>query len=511
MTLAIGLGRVSSLDQQRKGYSLPEQERACRQRAEQLGVTEFVWIQEAVPGEIIETPGLTEARKLVRSRRPAYFICMDPDRFSRETVKAIMIANEIEAAGTQLVFIQHNYENTAEGRLFFTMRVAFAEYEKAKIKERTTRGRRGKLRRGGFPFRVEPYGYQWNKERCQPVPAHDQAAIVREMFRWVVTEQLGATAIATRLNERGVPAPAGLWWYKNTVGSILRNPVYKGELVVMRSDQTEMRKNRFLPPEKRVSRRRRPEAEWVTLPVEPLVDPATWDRAQEILGANRRRRPGAPLTPYLLSGLCVCGLCGGTAHGYSLRNAHGRRFLYYVCRRRKQGRLYHPGLHVQRDCTAPHLPAAPIEACVWAQVRQAMDDPDTWMEAHRRKARQSARAAAAAPRLEALAEQVQAGEAELARLRRLYAKGLAESEAAAEAEMEQLKRRIDALHEELMTIRRREAAATAEAGTVPLPALLAAWRRRLDDTTPEERQFLTRALVRRVVLTPGQDPDIHWV
>lgn len=509
--LAIGLGRVSSQDQERRGYSLPEQELACRQKAQALGATEFIWIQEAVPGELIDTPGLTEARELVRRRRPDLFVCMDPDRFSRETVKAILVANEVEAAGTRLVFVQHNYENTPEGRLFFTMRVAFAEYERAKIRERTARGRRGKLRRGGLPFRVAPYGYTWDQQHCRPVPDPERAGVVRDMFRWVSGEQVGATAVATRLNSQGVPAPAGTWWYRQTVSHILRNPVYRGDLVVMRLDRSGMGKNRFLPPAQRVRRQLRPEAEWVTLPVPALVDAETWERTQAVLDTSRRRRPGGAPTAYLLSGLCVCGLCKGPVTGYSLRNAGGRRYLYYACKRRRQGRLYNPARHPQRSCPARHLPAGPVDAYVWQQVRQACLNLPLFQEALRRL-QPDPSGPPGAPDRAGVRRRLRATEAEMVRLRRLYARGLVESEPAAEQELAALKRRIALLRHEAAPPRRPQPGPEAAPPAAP-PAPGArwqAWGDRLSRAETPERRFLIRALVRQVILAPGQAPRIDW-
>jgi hypothetical protein len=77
---------------------------------------------------------------------------------------------------------------------------------------------------------------------------------------------------------------------------------------------------------------------------EPLIDPVTFERAQRIAKerADQCYAAGfltgkAKVSPYLLSGLMTCGVCGGSMHGRttwkSKRRRDGSRVgtSYYVC------------------------------------------------------------------------------------------------------------------------------------------------------------------------------------
>src|SRR6185437_11499130 len=73
--------------------------------------------------------------------------------------------------------------------------------------------------------------------------------------------------------------------------------------------------------------RLRPRDEWVMVPVPIIIDPETWQAAQEQLAVNRQRSPRNNTShDYLLRGLVVCGQCGRRMVG-SWNKAGGR----YVC------------------------------------------------------------------------------------------------------------------------------------------------------------------------------------
>ncbi|HYG59122.1 MAG TPA: recombinase family protein, partial [Symbiobacteriaceae bacterium] len=153
--------RVSTEEQAKKGYSLPEQRELCRKKARaiaeeherstgqrvELQLTEYV---DDFGGDIAERPVLEEVREFVRNRRPAWFVCMDPDRFSRSLKLQLIVADDIEGQGTRIAFVQQDYDpDDMMSRAFFQFRGLMAELDKAKIVERTSRGKRGKVRAGG--------------------------------------------------------------------------------------------------------------------------------------------------------------------------------------------------------------------------------------------------------------------------------------------------------------------------------------------------------------------------
>ena len=372
MRIAI-YARVSTEEQARSGFSLGEQLRACRERAAALApeppprpgtgagapdVAEFV---DDSSGELLERPGLQAALAWVRDRQAGCFVCLDPDRLARRLMHQLLVTDEIERLGCRLEFVQHAYQETAEGRLFYQMRGAIAEFEKAKILERTSRGQRGKIAAGGLPHVIRLYGYRFVKgagkqalAREALVPDPRESGWVRQVFAWSAEERLTPGEIAARLNQMGVPTKTGRGiWRSTQVQRILGHPVYgTGKLALGKRDHRGIGVARRLSREQRAARgvklapRPRPVEQWRYVAVEPLVEHATWQAAQPLRGPRRTGSGG------MLSGLGRCGLCGGP-----LCYLGGSKI---AC----ASRYWRKGL----TCTLPAKSRKAVEEAVWQAV-----------------------------------------------------------------------------------------------------------------------------------------------
>ena len=76
----------------------------------------------------------------------------------------MVVTEEFEHSGCILVFVNFVWKDTPEGRLFYSLRGAIAEFEKEKIKERTMRGLRQKAIQGGLTHDPRAFGYAYNKQ-----------------------------------------------------------------------------------------------------------------------------------------------------------------------------------------------------------------------------------------------------------------------------------------------------------------------------------------------------------
>lgn len=379
--------RVSTGDQFRKGFSIPEQRLACLEKARTLADAEekrtgrkihlqTIEFTDAISGEILERPELDKVREFIKENKPAYFVCLDPDRFSRETYHAIMVMNEIEAVGTRAEFVQFDYQHTEEGQLFFTLRVAIAKYEKAKIKERTARGKRGKIKNGGLPTGLHMYGYSYDRLTQIVTPHPSEAPWVLQIFRWA-SQGMGCQMIANRLNDAGVPLKGkGARWYRSHVSKILRNRGYVGEYRVNRFDSTGIGVQRQLPRERRTRKLtpfQKPREEWITLAIPPLITEELWTAATTARPIDpegkAQRRDG------LLSGLMRCGFCDGPVFyrphatlGYAI--CCGNRYPYMRDRK----------VPMPVCKLLPYQGVKPIETLVWSRVCDWMIRPESILD-----------------------------------------------------------------------------------------------------------------------------------
>jgi site-specific DNA recombinase len=109
-----------------------------------------------------------------------------------------------------------------------------AEYERAKILERSRRGKRHAARQGAVSvLSGAPYGYRYVGKRDSGVARYeileDEARIVRRIFAWIGRERISLGEVCRRLQQEGIRTRSGKpAWDRSTVWGILKNPAYAG-------------------------------------------------------------------------------------------------------------------------------------------------------------------------------------------------------------------------------------------------------------------------------------------
>jgi site-specific DNA recombinase len=230
---------VSTADQADKGYSLPTQIDACQRLAQQEGYTVLdthIFVDDYT-GTSLNRPQFTKLRDLVRQRLVQAVFVYDLDRLSRKLAHQLLLSDEFEQAGVALhIITMPNAAKTPEMQLLVNMRGIIAEYERAKLLERTARGRRGRAQAGHVPQGRCPLGYTYIKHASQG--AHyevhpEEAALVQRIFQLYVEGGRALDAIAALLTQEGIPTPAdhlrtlpARVWHRSTIGTILRNTAY---------------------------------------------------------------------------------------------------------------------------------------------------------------------------------------------------------------------------------------------------------------------------------------------
>ena len=145
---------------------------------------------------------------------------------------------EFARAGTQVVFLNRPIGDTPEDSLLLQLQGMFAEYERAKMLERSRRGKRHRAQAGAVSVLSRaPFGYRYITREAGGGAARyeideDAARIVRQIFTWVGHERLTLTAVCRRLLSQGVPSPAGhRHWSRATIHTMLLNPAYAGQAI----------------------------------------------------------------------------------------------------------------------------------------------------------------------------------------------------------------------------------------------------------------------------------------
>ena len=372
-------------------------ERIASDAEEGGGVLEF--LDEGYSGATLVRPALERLRDLVAVGGVALIYVHSPDRLARKYAHQALLLDEFSRVGVRVVFLNREIQPTAEDELLVQVQGVIAEYERAKIVERTRRGRRYAAQRGSVSALIHaPYGYRYvGKAQGVDPPRYevllDEARVVRQIFDWVGRERLTLGEVVRRLSAQGILTRSGKRrWNRGTVRQMLQNPTYQGAAAYGRTRSIPWRRLALRPakyrpehPRQTSSVQPRPVEEWITIPTPALVEPALYAAVQDQLGENRRRRRERPQgSRYLLQGLLVCGACGyafsAKATRYHTRDGQAQTRAYYRC----LGSEAHRFAGV-RLCSASPMAAPVVETAVWAEVCTLLQDPSRLEQEYTRR------------------------------------------------------------------------------------------------------------------------------
>src|SRR5215217_3532370 len=232
--------RVSS-DQQAEHHTIDSQLAELAARAEQDGHCirdDLRFIDNGHSGASLIRPALERLRDLVALSAVDVVYVQSPDRLARSYAHQVLLLEEFTQAGTQVFFLNRPIGDTPEDSLLLQLQGMFAEYERAKVLERSRRGKRHRAQAGAVSVLARaPFGYRYITREAGGGAARyeideDAARIVRQIFTWVGHERLTLTAVCRRLLSQGVPSPAGhRHWSRATIHTMLLNPAYAGQAI----------------------------------------------------------------------------------------------------------------------------------------------------------------------------------------------------------------------------------------------------------------------------------------
>jgi site-specific DNA recombinase len=376
--------RVSSEDQKREGTSLSSQLDACLKEATLLGceVPQDKIFTEVWSGLDRERPDFTSLRESVRKKEIDYVIFNSVDRFARDPVPLVLVAEDADKAGVTIRCIREPFENTDTGRLILYILGYASKLEAERIKERSLRGKHSRAALGKLPSGTgrKLYGYDYMKgkgigEGIRYVN-EAEAKWVRQIFGWLVNERLTVNGITRRLRALEVPTPGGgEFWRRQTVYRMLTNPAYIGKTYSFTKDYIEPKRRR-----KPNAKRRKtgivwkPKEEWVEIPgaTPRIVSDELFEATQKILKRNKELASRNAKRQYLLAGYVFCRHCSARYIGYVKKwkdNGKPNEQRYYRCGKSQS-------IASPNRCNNKQLNAPRIEAIVWNQIETLLSKPE---------------------------------------------------------------------------------------------------------------------------------------
>jgi DNA invertase Pin-like site-specific DNA recombinase len=320
-------------DDKQSPFSIEDQFRICRMHADkQDWQVVDTYSDAAISGStVILRPGVQALLRDALAGKFDLVLAEALDRLSRDQEDIAGLFKRLRFAGVPIVTLSEGEVSELHVGLKGTMNALFLKDLGAK----THRGLRGRWEAGkvgggnAYGYKVvralNDAGEVTTGER-EIIPG--EAEIVRRIFREYVAGK-SPRRIAIDLNRDGVAAPQGGRWTDASIrgnrslqSGILNNEFYIGEMIWNR------RRRMKNPDTGRIALKSNPEREWVHVlaPGLRIIDDALWQAAKarqasliriyedakaagtgSAAALNATRRPKT-----LLSGLLVCGACGGT-------------------------------------------------------------------------------------------------------------------------------------------------------------------------------------------------------
>lgn len=363
--------RVSTRQQEQQG-TIQSQIAALTAYASAQGweiAPDHAYVDAGYSGARLDRPGLEQLRDAAWRGELDAVLILAPDRLARHYAYQYVVVEELERVGCRVIFVNGPFDTSPEQRLVREVQGLFAEFERAALQERSRRGKLHAARQGRFFTGAGAYGYTYLKAhdgqpgRC--VINEAEATIVRQMFSWLIEEQLSTQGIARRLTDQHVPTRHGhVPWSPASVHKILSNPLYTGKHYYNRSENAPDDAPAGRRSTKQPRRRLRPRDEWIAVPWPAIVSEEVFAMAARQMQLNRERSPRRTRYQYLLQGLLICGYCGRRLGGHA-GAASGR----YECTRR---RSLEPA---ERRCHLRSISQADIEPMVWAHIVALLEQP----------------------------------------------------------------------------------------------------------------------------------------
>jgi site-specific DNA recombinase len=491
--------RVSS-DQQEKEETIASQLSAIEAYAEQSGFAyenDDVYLDEGYSGKLLRRPGLDKLQDRVSEGKYERVVVWDPDRLARSYGHQILLIEDFERAGCRLLFLKRPIGEGPDEDLLLQMQGVIAQYEHAKIQERTRRGKLHRMRRGELVNGQRVFGYHYVKRKSE-IPAHyeiidTEAEVIRKIFNWYVEEGISLRQIALRLQEAGVATVRRGRWDGANIGNMLRNPIYTGTGYANKIEAVEpTQTSQTLEYRKHLksSRRPRPREDWLPFNAPVIVDEETFELAQQRLQQNRALAARRTKHDYLLRGLLQCEHCERSVYADTQSKS-------YIC---AYSRRAFAREHGGDPCeNKRRLPVHQLDQLVWMEVCKLLKKP-ALLKQHYPNLREKIHPRVTGGTPEKLDIKLQEIDRQISRTNNLFIRGILEP-SSHEAKYKELKEKRQRL--ELQ----RDKAASEKIDEQQVEQLLTSFRRfaatmkdRLDAADFATRRSIVEQMLKRVIV-----------
>jgi site-specific DNA recombinase len=314
MTSAYLYVRVSTDEQKRKGYSLPEQEDRLLRHCEFNNIEVLGIYREDYSAKNFKRPEWTKLLNVVKGRKKKEqedILFIKWDRFSRNIEYAYQMIGILRSINVKAVAIDQPIDfSIPESTVMLAVYLSIPEAENGRRALNTSGGMRRAKKEGrwmgaapkGYINLVHPDGKKYIGLK-QP-----EADLMKWGFEELAKGVLAAEQVRKMINSKGMKCERNNFW------KLIRNPMYCGTIVVPPYENEEM--------------------QFVKAQHQPVISESLFYQVQDVLNGNKRqvvtktKTTSNKMLP--LRGYLQCPSCGKMLTGSASRGKY-YRYFYYHC------------------------------------------------------------------------------------------------------------------------------------------------------------------------------------
>jgi len=298
------------------------------------------YILKGVSGkDSFKSPEFAQLFEDIKLGKVNTILCTALDRISRSVKDFLNFFEILNQHNVEFVCLKQNYDTTSsQGKLFITIMMALAEFEREQTSERNKDATMARAERGLWNG-GQLLGYDMDpKQKGNIIPNEKEKAIVNFAFDTYL-KYGGIIETAKRLNAQGYRTkeytsrrekfhPARKFWH-SSVQFMLTNYAYLGKKEINKHKRTKDQDKLA-----EVDRYRIVDAAW-----ESIVEVEKFQSVQQLLNKNHTSKHNQTVTikhTYILNNeLLWCEKCGKQMHGTCGNGRKGHKYFYYLCKQCK--------------------------------------------------------------------------------------------------------------------------------------------------------------------------------
>ena len=308
---AVLYARVSTEEQKENGFSLQDQVARLKKYCAQNDFRVLKVFEEDCSAKTFNRPQFKHFLQLLEEGniKPNIFLCVRPDRFSRNLDESLKMLKTLRAYGIEVQFIENNIKSdNPEDLLLKVIYLALPEIDNQRRSQNVTRGMRRAKKEGrwmGTPLK----GYKMEHiNGAKLMTPDDDAKFILEAYKTFSKGVFTMEEVRKQLWKKSFKVS------KNQFKLILSNICYTGKIVI---------------------------GEWKDEPKqivnglhEGIISDKLFNQVQDILTGRRTQSKHTKRKEELpLRGFLQCAKCGGKLTGSGSKSRSGEKHFYYHCQK----------------------------------------------------------------------------------------------------------------------------------------------------------------------------------